>query len=52
MRKRLAIQKSIKINPELYFILRELSITEGKKVKFLLDKAVRNYLRAKKVLKE
>jgi len=43
---------AVKINPELYFTLRELSITEGTKIKWLLDKAVRNYLRARKFLKE
>ena len=44
--------KEIKINPQLYFILKELSIREGTKIKWLLDKAIRNYLKAKKILKE
>ena len=43
---------AVKINPELYFALKELSITEGTKIKFLLNKAVKNYLIAKKIYKE
>ncbi len=41
---------AVKINPDLYAKLRDLSIQEGKKIKYLLDKSVENYLRAKKVL--
>ena len=51
MTKQIPKELAVKINPELYFSLRELSIIEGTKIKFLLDKAVKNYLKAKKILK-
>ena len=51
MKKQIIKELAVKINPELYFSLRDLSIMEGTKIKYLLDKAIRNYLKARKILK-
>lgn len=44
------IGKSIKVDPKLYLHIKELAKNEGREIKTLIDKAVENYLRAKKVL--
>lgn len=43
---------AVKIDSDLYIELRGLSIRKGTKIKWLLDKAVKNYLKARKILKE
>lgn len=53
MRKRNpATGRPIKISTEKYFLLRELSILEGRNMKFLADKALENYFKAKKFPKK
>mgnify|MGYP001565765511 FL=1 len=42
--------KSIKISSELYRKLKQLAKDENRFIGSLLDKAVENYLRAKKIL--
>ena len=50
--KEIIKELAVKINPELYFKLKELSVLEGTKIKYLIDKAVRSYLRRRNLLKE
>lgn len=45
------MDKSIKISIKNYEALQRLSLNEGRSFKFLIDKAVENYLKSKKVLK-
>jgi predicted DNA-binding protein len=43
---------SVKISSEKYNKLKMLANKEGKFISWVLDKAIENYLRAKKVLKD
>jgi len=36
---------AVKINPELYFQIKEMAIVEGKKINFLINRALSNYLK-------
>ena len=49
MKKEAIKELAVKVNPSLYFALKELSIKEGTKIKWLLDKAIKNYLQARKI---
>ena len=44
--------KSVKIASELYKNIQEISEIEGCKIKFLIDKAIRNFLIAKKYMEK
>jgi len=44
------MDKSVKVSSVLYNKLVELANKEGRKIKFVLDKAIENYLKVKKVL--
>jgi predicted transcriptional regulator len=46
--KILTLDKSVKISSELYFLLKELAILEHRKIGYLMNKAVENYLKLKK----
>lgn len=44
------MNKSIKVSSELYEKLKQVAKKENRFIGYLLDKAVENYLRSKKVL--
>ena len=52
MKKQTVISRVIRIAPDLYSCLKELSIKEGKPIKFMIDREIRNYLKARRILKE
>lgn len=44
--------KAVRISSELYFQIKELAIIEGREIRFLVNKAIENFLKAKKVYRE
>jgi len=51
MRTNPKIYKVVEVEPELYFVIKEYSILTGLKIKFLINKAVKNFCKAKKLIK-